>query len=274
MPDRVIDAPLILPPADGEECATLLLETLRQHEGVRSAQIDFDRGMLHLHYDPDLIDFDTVDGIATDLGLRLGARMRHCTLELEGVSCRNCAFNLEQELAAIPGVHRITANPAARVVGVRYGDDMALAQIEKRIAELGYEVRERRPETKPPSFWQRNIGLIWAGLTLLFLLTGIVLERLTVAAAYPWLPILFFGLAYVAGGHDGLREAVRDLRHGVLNVDFLMISSAVGAAIIGEWAEGATLLFLFTLSGALEAYAMDRTRNAIQALTAYAVNVA
>ncbi|MCS7039388.1 MAG: heavy metal translocating P-type ATPase [Anaerolineae bacterium] len=268
MPERVIDAPLILPPTDGEECATLLLETLKQHEGVRSAQIDFGRGVLHLHYDPDLIDLDTVDGIATDLGLRLGARMRRCTLELEGVNCRNCAFNLEQELAAIPGVHRITANPAARVVGVHYGDDAALAQLEKRIAELGYEVREAAPTTKAPSFWQRNIGLIWAGLTLVFLLTGVALERLSLAAAYPWLPILFFGLAYIAGGHDGLREAVRDLRHGVLNVDFLMITSAVGAAIIGEWAEGATLLFLFTLSGALEEYAMDRTRNAIQALTA------
>lgn len=268
MPERVIDAPLILPPTDGEECATLLLETLKQHEGVRSAQIDFGRGVLHLHYDPDRIDLDTVDGIATDLGLRLGARMRRCTLELEGVNCRNCAFNLEQELAAIPGVHRITANPAARVVGVHYGDDAALAQLEKRIAELGYEVRETRPTAKPPAFWQRNIGLIWAGLTLAFLLTGVALERLSVAVAYPWLPILFFALAYIAGGHDGLREAVRDLRHGVLNVDFLMITSAVGAAIIGEWAEGATLLFLFTLSGALEEYAMDRTRNAIQALTA------
>jgi Cd2+/Zn2+-exporting ATPase len=268
MPERVIDAPLIFPPTDGEACAALLLETLKQHEGVRVAQIDFGRGMLHLEYDPERIDLDTVDGIATDLGLRLGARMRHCTLELEGVNCRNCAFNLEQELAAIPGIHRITANPAARVVGVHYGDDAVLAQLEKRIAELGYEVREVRPETRPPSFWQRNLGLIWAGLTLVFLLTGIVVERLAVATVYPWLPIVFFGLAYGAGGHDGLREAVRDLRHGVLNVDFLMITSAIGAAIIGEWAEGATLLFLFTLSGALEEYAMDRTRHAVQALTA------
>jgi len=60
---------------------------------------------------------------------------------------------------------------------------------------------------------------------------------------------------------------MKDLRHGHLNIDFLMIAAAVGAALIGEWAEGAMLLFLFTLAEALEDYAMDRTHSAVEALT-------
>ncbi len=267
MLEREMDVPIVLPEGDGVECAQLLLEVLHQHRGVHGAQIDFDGGVLHLHYDPNQLDPDEVEGIADDLGIRLGSRMRRCTLELGGVSCRNCALNLERELYAIPGIHKVSANPAARVVGVHYQAAEALASVERRIAELGYEVAERSVKPRPP-FWQRNIGLIWAGLTLLFLVLGIVAERLAPIPAFPQITIVFFVLAYLAGGHDGAREAARDLRHGVLNVDFLMIASAVGAAAIGEWAEGATLLFLFSLSGALEEYAMDRTRNAIESLTA------
>jgi Cd2+/Zn2+-exporting ATPase len=51
-----------------------------------------------------------------------------------------------------------------------------------------------------------------------------------------------------------------------LDIDFLMIAAALGAAAIGEWEEGALLLFLFTLSGALEEFAIERTRKAIESL--------
>ncbi len=45
-----------------------------------------------------------------------------------------------------------------------------------------------------------------------------------------------------------------------------MLAAAVGAAILDEWAEGAFLLFLFSLSHADEHYALDRARNAVNAL--------
>lgn len=269
MTEREFATPITLPPenGDGKECAYLLLDALQQHKGVYTAQIDFRQGILHLHYNPEILDPDEVDGIATDLGIRLGARMRHCTLELGGVACRNCAVNLERELVSILGVHRVTANPAARVVGVRYQDESTLAQVEKRIEEMGYQVAEWQPAPKLP-FWKRNIGLVWAGLTLIFLLAGVAVQRFALFPAFPYLDIVLYVLAFIAGGHDGLREAMRDLRHGTLNVDFLMLASAIGAASIGHWAEGATLLFLFSLSGALEEFAMDRTRHALEALTA------
>lgn len=72
--------------------------------------------------------------------------------------------------------------------------------------------------------------------------------------------------AYVAGGSLPAWNAIQTLRLGQLNVDFLMIIAAIGAAFTGDWLEGIVLLFLFSLSGTLEAFAMFRTTRSIEAL--------
>lgn len=72
--------------------------------------------------------------------------------------------------------------------------------------------------------------------------------------------------AFIAGGHATARNAVTDVLRGELNVDLLMMVAALGAAAIGEWQEGLVLLFLFSLSGTLEAFAMYRTTRSIEAL--------
>lgn len=72
--------------------------------------------------------------------------------------------------------------------------------------------------------------------------------------------------AYVTGGYAGLRESIKAFMRFELNVDILMILAAAGAAAIGNWLEGAVLLFLFSLSNTLQDYAMGRSRRAIQSL--------
>lgn len=73
-------------------------------------------------------------------------------------------------------------------------------------------------------------------------------------------------VAYLSGGYAGLVESVKALIRYKINVDVLMILAAAGAAIIGNWLEGATLLFLFSLSNTLQDYAMGRSRRAIKSL--------
>ncbi|MDI1312064.1 heavy metal translocating P-type ATPase [Prosthecobacter sp.] len=76
----------------------------------------------------------------------------------------------------------------------------------------------------------------------------------------------FYLLAYLAGGYDVAREALPAMFRGKLDIDLLMIAAAAGAALLGEWAEGAFLLFLFALGHAGEQYALDRARNAVGVL--------
>jgi Cd2+/Zn2+-exporting ATPase len=72
--------------------------------------------------------------------------------------------------------------------------------------------------------------------------------------------------SYLAGGTLATKTAVTDLVHGAINIDLLMVMAAIGAAILGAWAEGAMLLALFSTSNALEHFALDRTRSAVRKL--------
>ncbi|MCB0061883.1 MAG: cadmium-translocating P-type ATPase [Caldilineaceae bacterium] len=115
------------------------------------------------------------------------------------------------------------------------------------------------------SLWQSNLELILAAVTLVALLLGWLGGAVT-----GWLPgwavAVVAVIAFGAGGYAGLMGAIEEAKQGKLDIDFLMIAAALGAAAIGEWEEGALLLFLFTLSGALEEFAMERTRKAIESL--------
>jgi len=82
----------------------------------------------------------------------------------------------------------------------------------------------------------------------------------------PSVALAFYFLSYAAGGYDVAREALPALFHGKFDIDLLMIAAAAGAAILGEWEEGAFLLFLFSLGHAGEHYALDRARNAVGTL--------
>ena len=125
-------------------------------------------------------------------------------------------------------------------------------------------IQPTRERTRPP-LWRENPELVLAAITLIALIIGWLGGSVT--GALP--PLVVYGLAviaFAAGGYSGLMGAIEEAREGRLDIDFLMITAALGAALIGQWEEGALLLFLFTLSGALEEFAMDRTRNAIEAL--------
>ena len=113
--------------------------------------------------------------------------------------------------------------------------------------------------------WRANPELILALATLVFLLMGWLGG--SVSGLLPaWGVAVFAAAAYVAGGYSGAKVALVNAFGGIFNIDLLMVAAALGAALIGEWEEGALLLFLFTLSGALESFASDRTRQAIAGL--------
>jgi Cd2+/Zn2+-exporting ATPase len=114
----------------------------------------------------------------------------------------------------------------------------------------------------------KNTELIFAALCGVALGAGFGLSY--VSGLPSWVSLSLYIIAYFFGGFFTAKEAVETILKGGFEIDFLMLVAAIGAAILGAWAEGALLLFLFSLGHSLEHYAMGKARKSIAALTSLA----
>ncbi len=99
----------------------------------------------------------------------------------------------------------------------------------------------------------------------IFLVGGFLLE--TFSGPRETISFYFYLVAYFFGGYFILKEAILVIAKGRFEIDFLMLVAAAGAGFLDRWAEGALLLFLFSLGHALEHYAMGKARKSIAALS-------
>ena len=108
--------------------------------------------------------------------------------------------------------------------------------------------------------------LVPAVLTAICAIAGLVAYLLGTISSQKWISPYLYAVSYLSGGWTPVLEVFGALKAKRLDVNFLMVLAAVGAAVIGDYGEGATLLFLFSLSGALEKYTLERTARSISAL--------
>ncbi|EGW39613.1 heavy metal translocating P-type ATPase [Desulfosporosinus sp. OT] len=113
------------------------------------------------------------------------------------------------------------------------------------------------------SLWSRHKGLIVTILSLGFL----ILAWLSGRYGHPEFETPFYLLAYAIGGYQKAWEGLQTLiKEKDLDVDLLMVVAAIGAASIGFWRDGAILILIFSLSGALEGYTLERTNDEIKSI--------
>ncbi len=103
-----------------------------------------------------------------------------------------------------------------------------------------------------------------AGACGVGLIGGYVIEKFTDLP--PVVSLVCYVAALFFGGWDAAIDVSRKIRHGEIDIHFLMLAVAVGASLVGAYGEGALLLFLFSTSSALEEFVMHRTHREITAL--------
>lgn len=113
--------------------------------------------------------------------------------------------------------------------------------------------------------WIEHIELIAAIISGIFILTAWLLGKNGHATISISLYIIAFLIGGFAKAKEGIEDTIEDKR---LNVEMLMVFAAIGSAIIGYWAEGAILIFIFAISGALETYTLNKSHKEISSLMA------
>jgi len=240
-------------------------------KGITRAALEKDGKALVIDYDPHLISDESVRREVTRIALEAQGRFDRCALRLNGRACEACALKLEKKAQKIEGVRRARATFIGGVMSLTFDNEqISPEQVVERVRETGapatpFTLPREAPRNIREWFQSHLAGIeaVCTVVTFTFMVAGWLAPHFGLSRL--WANV-FFTVAYIAGGIFGIQASLRSLRQWTIDVDLLMILAALGAAVVGAPFEGAMLLFLFSLSNVLQAYAIDRTRKAIHSL--------
>ncbi|KGR91265.1 cadmium transporter [Ureibacillus massiliensis 4400831 = CIP 108448 = CCUG 49529] len=190
---------------------------------------------------------------------------------VEGFSCANCAGKFERNVKELPGVRDAKVNFGASkisVVGNATIEELEKAGAfenlkiypKKTAGQRGTAQDEGRKETKI-SFIKKYEEVLFSALLIVI---GFI--SLFTNGEENIVTTLLFLAAILIGGYSLFKVGFQNLLRLDFDMKTLMTVAIIGAAIIGEWAEGAIVVILFAISEALERFSMDRARQSIRSL--------
>ncbi|SOC43314.1 heavy metal translocating P-type ATPase [Ureibacillus acetophenoni] len=190
---------------------------------------------------------------------------------VEGFSCINCAGKFERNVKELPGVQDAKVNFGASkisVIGQTSVEDLEKAGAfeklkifpEKINGQKAKAPEDKKKETKVP-FVKKYEELLFSALLIVF---GYISTFTN--GEENLITVLLFLAAILIGGYSLFKVGLQNLIRLEFDMKTLMTVAIIGAAIIGEWAEGAIVVILFAISEALERYSMDRARRSIRSL--------
>ncbi|MCA9450148.1 MAG: heavy metal translocating P-type ATPase, partial [Candidatus Omnitrophica bacterium] len=267
-----------------DSCVSRLIDLIEAKEGIDAAHLltadENGPDRICIHFDKEKIGVGAVKEFARRTGMELDKRYGHWLVKadpMHGRQARSAAARLEETEGVLEafvsanGLVRIEFDcdrtdrshlrKALRDSGIQIIEEERLGREKTREEEENHE----HGEDGHGKIWGIDIELAFALLCGISLLAGWLVSILT--DFDPWIGWLFYVAAYFFGGFFTAREAFQKVISKRFEIDFLMLVAALGAATLGEWAEGALLLFLFSLGHSLEHYAMGRARRAIESLS-------
>lgn len=195
--------------------------------------------------------------------------MKTSEFHIEKMDCPAEERMLRNTLEPMEGIQKLDFNLMARLLTVTHTlpDETGIITAIRRLGmEAVSKATPRRLELPviQPSFWGKPATI----LTMVSGACALTAEVIALSGVGES-SILVQSLAAVAilaGGYEVAGKAWMSVRTLTLNINFLMTVAVIGAVVIGQWTEGAVVIFLFAVAEMIEAKSLDRARNAVRQL--------
>lgn len=183
------------------------------------------------------------------------------TYAIVGMDCSSCALTLEKHLKAHAAVASVNVHFATGKMMIDH--DNSVEEIIREVAKAGYTaslLSGKRRISEPKTDKSGLYPFVLSGILLLCGWLGSYTD------VSPLLTDLLYVASIVSGGYKPARSAYYAIKSRALDMNVLMTAAVIGAAAIGEWFEGATVVWLFALGNLLQTRSMEKTRNSIRNL--------
>jgi Cd2+/Zn2+-exporting ATPase len=209
----------------------------------------------------------------------VAAPTRTRKVRIAGMDCGSCALTIENSMRQLPGVD--SASVSFTTESMEIAGDAPLQAIEERLRELGYRIASDESQPSAQSVGERRgaigfVRFLWEQppLKRAVLVAGAVLAGLLVLPGLPPIAGLepltwLFGSGVIVAGAPVFIKGMRALIFARrITIDLLMAVACIGALGIGATGEAVTVILLFMLGEALEAYSAERARDSLRSLMA------
>ncbi len=204
---------------------------------------------------------------------------RTLRISVGDMDCPDCGFKIEKRLRQLSGVKAAEVNFMTTFLTVHYQpSEIKPRSIEKEVENLGFSVKgpERIFQTQPVEFlsdlWtggskDRKKTYLSTALCALLVLLGFLSSLLSIP---PLVGKMFYFSAILLGGYSFAAKSFYSFRHGILDMNVLMSLAVLGAVLLGDNLEAASIVVLFSFAQWLETYSIDRSRKTIRQMVDFA----
>ncbi len=248
---------------DCPSCAATIEKGLQKMNGVQSVSVQYGTGKMTVAAENEAL-YDQIPKHIRKLGFEADPVDRHKnkqTYKIDGMDCGSCAMTIEKHLSRNPAVQDVQVQFSTGKMHIQH--TTSPKEIIKEVGRAGFQASMEGKNDDQNRKAAKGDGISTTTLSGVFLGLGFIGSFANIPAEFI---TAFYAAAILIGGFKPARSAFYAIKSGSLDMNVLMASAAIGAALIGEWFEGAMVVWLFALGNTLQNRSIERTRESIRSL--------